>query len=100
MSVVSHWLQVKMKIMTCDFVVGEKTSLGDDLLAPRLGGLMDQGLSQPSWVASSIVQLWPTKLCVPIVVVAMLPLLAGVRPLMSVAMSFGVIFLFPFFVIG
>ena len=89
-----------MKIMTGDFVVGEKTSLGDDLLATRLVGLMDQGLSQPSWVASSIVQFWPTKLCVPIVVVAMLPLLAGVRPLMSVAMSFGVIFLFPFFVIG
>ena len=37
MSVVSHWLQVKMKIMTGGFVAGVKTSLGDD--APRLVGL-------------------------------------------------------------
>ena len=57
-------------------------------------------LDQPMVFASSIVKLPPTKLCVPYVIVAMVPLLAGVRPLMSVAMSFGVIFLFPFFVFG
>ncbi len=70
-----------------------KTSLGDDSQAPRLVGLPN--LDQPKVEASSMVQFWPTKLCVPVVIVAMLPLLAGVRPAMSVAMSFGVIVVSP-----
>ena len=37
MSVVSHWLQVKMKIMAGDFAEVMKTSLGDRSTAPKAG---------------------------------------------------------------